>query len=77
MKTSTSFKLRTITRALKAGMRPKVTIAGVAAEYAVADLRNLNHSVVLELDRHGGFLTVDPEDITTVWVKAQPSGEED
>ncbi|HIV77303.1 MAG TPA: hypothetical protein H9899_07245 [Candidatus Sphingomonas excrementigallinarum] len=73
MKTSSTYKLQRLTAALKVGEKPLVTIRGDVSPHRVQRLRNKQHSVELTLEKNGGFLIVDPDDILSVLVRSQPN----
>jgi hypothetical protein len=72
VKTSTSYKLRLIEQALKHKIAVRVEVRGARDFLAVTAMRNIQHTILLTLDRNGGFAAVDPDDIFEVWVPKLP-----
>lgn len=73
MKTSSTYKLQRLAAALAAGEKPTVMVRGEVTPNRVQRLRNKQHSIELTLEKNGGFLIVDPDDILSVLVRSQPS----
>lgn len=66
MKTSTAEKLSVMKREFRAKRSVALRIADLAEELVVKDVRNLQTNVELTLDRRGGRLIVDPDDIRVI-----------
>ncbi|MCG7348868.1 hypothetical protein [Sphingomonas sp. ACRSK] len=73
MKTSSTYKLQRLSAAIKVGEKPQVIIRGEATSHRIQRLRNKQHSVELALEKNGGFLIVDPDDILAILVRSQPN----
>ena len=73
MKTSSTYKLQRLSAAIKVGEKPLVTIRGDPEPLRIQRLRNKQHSVELALEKNGGFLIVDPDDILAILVRSQPN----
>jgi hypothetical protein len=72
MKATTAWKLRLAESARKKELAVRMRVRGFSDELLVKEIRNLQHTVLLTLDRNGGFVAVDPDDIASVWVPALP-----
>lgn len=72
MKTSTAHKLQLIKASIRDGNMPQVGLRGSDLRYSVKSVRNLIHSVGLELGRNAGVLIVDPDEIQLVHVPVLP-----
>lgn len=77
MKTSSTYKIQRLTAAITAGEKPQVMIRGDATAHRVQRLRNKGHSIELTLEKNGGFLIVDPDDILSVLVRSEPTRADD
>lgn len=72
MKTSSAHKVNIIKGALRAGNRPQIGLHGSDLRYDVKSMRNVGHSLEIELARHG-FLVIDPDEIQLVLVAKIPT----
>lgn len=73
MKTTSTFKLRLIEQSIKASIAVKVHLRGDREAVGVSDMKSHGHTVLLTLDRNGGFVAVEPDDIISVWVPKLPA----
>lgn len=71
MNSSAAYKLKLATDAAKKGIPLTVNIRGMGG-YAISDVRNAKHTVLLTLADNKGFVAVDPDEILSVWVHALP-----
>ena len=72
-KTSAAFQIKIMRDALAQGIMPYVTLRGQTERYPVRAVKNHGHSLTLTLDRAGGHLILDPEEMQSVWVPQLPA----
>lgn len=66
MRTSAVEKLNILKQEFKAKRSVYIRVANLADEFLVVDVRSLQTNVEFMLDRRGGRLIVDPDDIRTI-----------
>jgi hypothetical protein len=72
MKTSSAYKLKIMKGAIYGGIVPFVTLRGQTERLGVTKVTNHQHSISLHIQRGGGILIVDPDDILSLWVPQLP-----
>jgi hypothetical protein len=73
MKTSTGEKLNILKREFKNKRSVAIRVVGSDQEFLVKDVRALQTNVEFTLDRRGGRLIVDPDDIRSIRLH-EPTG---
>jgi hypothetical protein len=77
VKTSTTYKIQLIQRAIKDGQKPEIMLRGSDLTYKVEALRNRGHSLEITIDRRGGVLAIDPDDILVARFVSLPARDEE